>query len=175
MQSDRKLKNLILYLSRRSENDPNFGSTKLNKLIFFCDLAAYRQLGRTITDRKYQKLERGPALRAFVPVVTEMLSQGLCARAVRNAGGFEQHRILALVEPSLEDFTAAEVKIIEDVLDENWPLSAIAISAKSHEFIGWKIVGEGEEIPMETALVSEEPPPMEALEFAKNVIPTYKR
>ena len=46
---DRKMKELILYLAARSEDDPRFSSTKLNKLLFYCDFTAYRQLGRSIT------------------------------------------------------------------------------------------------------------------------------
>jgi hypothetical protein len=35
-----KFKELILYLSDRSGDDADFGSTKLNKLLFFCDFRA---------------------------------------------------------------------------------------------------------------------------------------
>lgn len=42
---DRKMKELILYLASRSEEDPRFSATKLNKLLFYCDFTAYRRLG----------------------------------------------------------------------------------------------------------------------------------
>jgi hypothetical protein len=34
---DEKLRELILYVSTLSENDPNFGAAKLNKLLFYTD------------------------------------------------------------------------------------------------------------------------------------------
>jgi hypothetical protein len=37
---DRKMKELILYLASKSEDDPRFSSTKLNKLLFYCDFEA---------------------------------------------------------------------------------------------------------------------------------------
>jgi len=61
---DRKMKELILYLTAKSEGDLRFSPDKLNKLLFHCDFTAYRQLGRSITGYSYQKLQSGPAPKA---------------------------------------------------------------------------------------------------------------
>lgn len=71
---DRKRRELILYLASRSEEDPRFSSTKLNKLLFYCDFTAYRQLGQSITGHGYQKLQFGPAPKAMLPIRGTRLS-----------------------------------------------------------------------------------------------------
>jgi hypothetical protein len=58
------MKELVLYLTAKSEGDSRFSSDKLNKLLFHCDFTAYRQLGRSITGYSYQKLPYGPAPKA---------------------------------------------------------------------------------------------------------------
>jgi hypothetical protein len=58
---DRKMKELVLYLTAKSKGDPQFSAAKLNKLLFYCDFTAYRQLGRSITGFSYQRMPSGPA------------------------------------------------------------------------------------------------------------------
>src|SRR6185295_11611515 len=102
--SDLKFRELIVYLARRSEGDPNFGATKLNKLLFFCDFLAFRQLGRAITGQRYFKLEFGPAPRALKPVLREMEESGDCITVERNHFGHLQRRVIARREPDLAGF-----------------------------------------------------------------------
>ncbi|HZQ34888.1 MAG TPA: hypothetical protein VFD32_03070 [Dehalococcoidia bacterium] len=45
----RKLGELILYVAEKSSDDPRFGATKLNNILFFSDFLAFGQLGRSIT------------------------------------------------------------------------------------------------------------------------------
>lgn len=71
-QNDEKLKELILYLADRSNNDEKFGATKLNKLLFYADFLAYVYLGTSITGQEYQVLDQGPAPRRLVPVRESM-------------------------------------------------------------------------------------------------------
>ena len=40
-----KLTEAVVYLVNRSQNDPNFGETKLVKLLYYADCAAYLQTG----------------------------------------------------------------------------------------------------------------------------------
>ena len=70
-----KFKQLILYLAERSGDDPGFAATKLNKLMYFCDFEAYRQLGRSITGARYQKLPWGPAAVEFLPLQDELFKE----------------------------------------------------------------------------------------------------
>jgi hypothetical protein len=152
---DRKLKELILFISRRSERDPNFGATKLNKLLFFADFLAYAKLGHSITGQDYQKLPNGPAPRRLVPITKEMSgkSDSSFAWAERQRYGRLQKVPVALREPNLDGFSAAEIAIVTDVIETLAERNAKEVSTLSHEFDGWKLAEQGETIPYETALV----------------------
>src|SRR5215467_9574991 len=71
--NDEKFKELILYIASHSEDDPAFGATKLNKLLFFADFITYLRLGHPITGQEYQRLENGPAPRRMLPAKAELL------------------------------------------------------------------------------------------------------
>ena len=47
--NDAKLRELILYVAERCENDPDFGALKLNKILFNADFIAYALTGKAIT------------------------------------------------------------------------------------------------------------------------------
>jgi len=46
-----KFRELILYIARKSEDDPKFGAVKLNKILFFSDFAAFRAFGKIVSQR----------------------------------------------------------------------------------------------------------------------------
>ncbi len=104
-ESDKKLKELILYICLKEEGDENFGLTKLNKILFKADFLAYRYWGKPMTGQDYFKLENGPAPRRMVPV-TEMMKQcdELFIRLTPHYG-YPQKRPIAKREPDLSLFT----------------------------------------------------------------------
>lgn len=70
---ERKMRELALYLTAKSEKDLHFSPAKLNKLLFYCDFVAYLQLGCSITGYSYQKLPSGPAPKA-IKIMNNQLS-----------------------------------------------------------------------------------------------------
>lgn len=63
-----KFRELILYVANMSRNDPDFGAVKLNKILYYADFRAYRELGRPISGAAYRKLSEGPAPRQLLRV-----------------------------------------------------------------------------------------------------------
>lgn len=159
---DQKLRELVLFVARSSEQDEHFGATKLNKILFYSDFWAYRKLGRSITGERYQKLAHGPAPKRLVPVVRKMESERICATAEREFFGRTQKVLVALREPDLSLFSGAEIAIVQDVIQKLWDLNATGVSELSHEFIGWQLAAEGEEIPYSTVLLGQPRPPTPA-------------
>ena len=159
---EQKLRELILLIARSSERDEHFGATKLNKILFYSDFWAYRKLGRSITGEVYRKLEHGPAPKRLLPVVRRMEKDRLCASAERDSFGRTQKVLVALREPDLALFSGAEVAIVQDVIRKLWDLNATGVSELSHEFLGWQLAAEGEEIPYSTALLGHPRPPTPA-------------
>jgi hypothetical protein len=148
-----KLAELILYISKLSQDDPCFGSTKLNKILFFADFAAYRQRRRPISDDVYQRLENGPAPKHLVPVRDRLIkAKNLAVQEVSYYGKI-QVRPLALRDADLSLFKAEEIALIDSVIKAFWDKDGTDVSLLSHDFVGWRGAKDGEEIPYEVALV----------------------
>ena len=54
-----KFTELIVYIAEQSKDDPFFGPVKLNKILYYADFRAYRELGHSITGASYRKLTEG--------------------------------------------------------------------------------------------------------------------
>lgn len=169
-----KFQEMILYVAKESEGDPRFGATKLNKILFYADFSAYRKWGRSISGQEYQKLEWGPAPRHLVPAVEALEAAGECVQAQRDVYGHQLKKLIALREPDLSLFSAGEIDLLRDVLDNLRDLNATEVSGLSHEFLGWQAAGHGETIPYETCLLGR---PRELTaeeeEFARAVAAEY--
>src|SRR5437763_14433954 len=71
--SEQKLKELLLYVAERLVDDPEFGSVKLNNVLFYSDFYAYGDFGDPITGSTYIRLERGPAPRQLPEVKARLV------------------------------------------------------------------------------------------------------
>ncbi|MEX2118413.1 MAG: Panacea domain-containing protein [Pirellulales bacterium] len=173
--SDRKLRELALFIAQRCEMDPAFGATKLNKLLFFADFLAYKRLKRSITGQEYVKLDNGPAPRRMVEVVRGMLADG--DAVIRSTRYFDrvQKRLLPLREPDMSDFSVDDVVLVTQLIQDAWGLSAREISAKSHHFIGWKLAKKWETIPYEVALVQRGSRSEQADQYASTLEPLAEK
>jgi Antitoxin SocA-like, Panacea domain len=151
--NDRKLRELVLYISLRSEGDEYFGITKLNKLLFYSDFLAYRRLGHSITGQIYRALPFGP-----VPNKMErFLARLVKAKDIlmRNEDFYDkpQKRPIAFSRPELNIFSAEELALVDSVLERFRQSSATQISAASHQFLGWDLAEQGEVVPYSVALL----------------------
>jgi len=171
---DEKLAELILYVAERSESDPDFGATKINKILFYSDFTAFARHGKPITGQEYMRLENGPVPRRFIPVFA-ILEQAKRA-AIKHcpvAGGFVQHRTIALEPPHLTRFTAEEIAIVDEVIDDLRGYNARRVSEVSHRFIGWQVARERETIPYEMVYLSTRPVTDEELAYARQLAQHY--
>lgn len=163
---DEKLRELILYISWMCEDDPTFGATKLNKILFFSDFRAYRLLGHSITGQEYQALEQGPAPRKLLPLRDALKREGALVIRERDFYDRRQSQTIALRSPDLSKFTPQELAIVQRVIDEWRGRTASEMSRASHEFVGWQLADAGETIPYPTALFEDHEPTRGELEFA---------
>jgi hypothetical protein len=149
-----KLTELLLYVAKRTQHDRTAGATKLNKYLYFADFAAMRRLGHAITGAEYQKLPQGPAPRRLVPVRAQLVGTGDARLEERtDAFGFVHQDLIPQREPRTELFSAEELEIVDEIIDELRDLSAKQASGLSHREAGWQLVGPGETIPYELAFV----------------------
>lgn len=156
-QTTDKLRELILYVSLKSEGDEGFGATKLNKLLFFIDLEALRQLGQTVTGQEYQKRDYGPVPKKMEGVLRTLQDAGDIVIRERRVWVYPQRRPFALREPILDGFLPREICLIDCILERYKGMMASQISHESHDFLGWRIVDTLDTIPIGAGLISERP------------------
>jgi hypothetical protein len=156
LDGEQKLKELILYVADKCEDDPRFGATKLNKILAFSDFVSYYRTGTPITGVEYMRLPQGPVPRRMLPILNEMEDAGEVAIRLVEDGKYTQKRVIPLREPNLDIFQATEIAVVDEVIRAFWKATASAVSEFSHG-IAWKIAGDRGLIPYESALLSDDP------------------
>jgi hypothetical protein len=156
-RSLQRLRELIVYISEKSEHDQHYGATKLNKILYHSDFRAFERFGVPLTGVSYFRLPKGPAPRLMLPVRNDLIAEGaIRLDKIMLGDGFE-HRIVALRRPVLEHFTSDEISLVDEVIMELWPQTATDVSDASHD-VRWKILCDKDPIPYEFAFFSNEPP-----------------
>ena len=151
----------MLYVAAKCETHPRFGSTKLNKVLFYADFLAYHTWGKPITGAEYRRRPYGPAPTRLLPVQKGLESAG--AAVVRGnvlPNGMAQQRLIPLRSASLEIFEPREIALIDGVIEKLKDLSAEEVSDKSHTFPGWAFAEQNETIPYFTVLLMGQIPPL---------------
>lgn len=161
-----KFNELILYIVDRCADDPYFGDTHLNKVLFFSDAFALQHLGEPITGARYQKLEFGPAAVALLPARRELEA----AHDVEVTMDGWRRMTRALRDPDTDLFTDDELELVDQVIELVKGKRAKTVSEESHlNSPGWNLVDENEDIPLESQLISREKPPSEVLERGREL------
>lgn len=157
---------LIVYIADRCADDPYFGDTHLNKVLFFSDALALQHLGEPITGARYQKLEFGPAAVALLPVRRELEA----AEDVEVTMDGMRRVTRARRDPDTELFTEEQLDLVDEVISFVKGKRAKTVSKESHvNSPGWNLVEEGEDIPLESQLISREKPPNEVLDRGREL------
>lgn len=153
----RKFKELVLYVSQKSANDPKFGSTKLNKLVLFSDMLHFANTGKSITGAKYMKQNNGPVATCMKPALEEMKDAGeMVMRPEPTAVGVEKVPV-AMRLPELSQFGGDEIATVDEVISDFKRTSNSRISDFSHEFIpNWEQIPSGQTIPLGAILYPAE-------------------
>lgn len=168
-ESQKKLQELILYISLKSESDAHFGKVKLNKLLFFADFLAFKYLGKSITGQDYQALQQGPCPKSMLPVMSAMQDIGDIAIRDSDYYGFKQQRVFSLRRPNLNLFSGGEIALIDELITRNWDKNGTELSDESHEFLGWQLAQKGETIPYEVALLGNRQPTPKEREYGQSL------
>jgi len=155
---ERKLGELILYISQKCANDPTFGATKLNKILCYSDFVFYAYNDRGITNVEYQKLPQGPAPRRLIPVRNELIENGdLGMQEIILKSGEIQKRTVNLRSPNLDLFTGSEIAMVDRMIEGMQGVKAEDVSEMSHTLVGWLVADEEDTIPYNTIYFANPP------------------
>ncbi|MDZ4786767.1 MAG: DUF4065 domain-containing protein [bacterium] len=133
-----KFKQVLLYLLERCGGKPNVGEMVLYKLLYFADFNFYELFEEQLTGATYRKLQFGPVPREFEEIAQEMVRNKELLIEQGTYHGKAQSRYVPLQKADLNMITAAEKKVIDDVVDRFSSRSARWLSEYSHEDTPWK-------------------------------------
>lgn len=164
-----RLREMILYISSRCQFDETYGSTKLNKILFFSDKTAYLRRGNPITGVEYMRKQNGPVPRRLVPVRADMESKEELAVQKTQFHGYSQKRPISLRDANLAGFSGDEIAIVDEVISLLSSHTGRSVSDLSHGF-AWKACKDQETIPFEALIVSDSLPSQQDLERIGEVV-----
>lgn len=156
--STHKLEELVLYIAQQCSDDPHFGATKLNKILFFADFLAYGHLGKPISEAIYTNQKHGPVPRQLLAAQRSLTESGRAILAERTHFGYKQKRLIPLVSPDLDLFSVDEIHIIDETIRKLEDKNGTELSDFTHKFRPWRDTSEGEEIPFSSVFVMDDLP-----------------
>jgi hypothetical protein len=164
-----KLAELVLYIADQHETDELFGSVRLAKTLFYADFLYYAKTGNSITGERYIRKQNGPMPEALLSMRDQLAREGALVMKDRLVRGYTQKRPIALRTANLSSFTADEIVMVDYVLAQLHGRSATDVSELSHRFEAWQLAEDGEEIPYQTAYLSERKASAEDWAFAREI------
>lgn len=107
---------LILHLALRSEEDPRFSSTKLNKLLFYCDFEASGSCAVRSPATAIRSHRSDPCPR----ILSQMQRDGDYKEVRKDYFGRVQRRVKADRPPEAGLFSGEELELLDQVIEEFW-------------------------------------------------------
>lgn len=154
-ENERKLAELILYVVDRCGQHPRFGATKLNKILFWADFYAYARTGKPLTGVEYMRQQLGPVPRRLVPVRERLVQEdALDVNELTLFNGKRRTRFFAKRHADLSIFTAAELDLVNEIIDYLRDDTADEVSKQTHGRT-WEILATGDLFPYEAVFVSD--------------------
>jgi hypothetical protein len=156
MSFDRKkFKHLVHYIAYKCEDPTELGSTKLNKILWYSDIEAYKFLEKPITGEIYKKQGLGPVPHHILGILDELQIEGKIVVNDVKFHGYDKKEFISLDDPDISCFAKKELKIIDDnICDICTNHTAKSISNKSHDRV-YELAQQGEEIPYEATLAAK--------------------
>jgi hypothetical protein len=167
-----RLKELILYIGDKCKEDPAFGATKLNKILYFADFISFSRYGDPVTGVEYMRLGQGPAPKHLLPISRQMQADKELFIEKRDYFGRDQLRAIPMREANLNLFKPRDIAMVDEQIAALWGENADRVSERSHG-IAWKMFEDKESIPYEASYLSNSLRTNEDVDWAQELITKY--
>jgi hypothetical protein len=151
-----KLECLMHYIIWKCQDPTMLGAVKLNKTLWYSDIFAYLETGKSITGVAYIKRQFGPVPKSedFIEATEKLKNEGKIAITEGIYYGKPHRQFVALKLPDISIFSSEEISIVDIMIEEICQKhTALSISKLSHDII-WESADIGEEIPLCTAFAA---------------------
>lgn len=109
------MKQVILYLSNKLADKPNYGETLLNKLLYFVDFDYFEWTGELVTGETYLKQPYGPVPAQITSILDEMEKDGEIARTSSSYHWYPQKKIKAIADPDMSVFEEVDIEMQKEL------------------------------------------------------------
>lgn len=152
-----KFKEVLLYIFNKVGSKPNIGETVIYKLLYFIDFDYYEKYEDQLIGATYLKNNYGPTPIEFRKVVEKMVKNREIIKVKNKYFAYPQTKYLPLRKPELSELNAAEIEIINSVLNRLSDMNANQISEYSHNDVPWLTTENGKTIEYESVFYRTAP------------------
>lgn len=147
---------LVLYISEKCLDDPTFGKTKLNKILWFSDFVHYMETGKPITGIEYLHKSFGAVPRVMDELLDAMQAEGEIRISKRRVVNYDRLRPIKLGndDADISMFTAQQIALVDEYIRLFWGKRAKDVSDFSH-LMAYEVTDDYEPIPYEASLLSD--------------------
>ena len=172
-ESRERLRELILFIAERCQDDLRFGATKLAKILYRADFMSFARYGEPITGTEYQKLPKGPVPTAVAALRHEMMKNGEIVMTKEGYSPYLRDRVIPLREANLDKFKARDIALVDGVIRMFYGATAAEVSEFTHDR-AWEAAELYERIPYEAVFVSDEELTEHDIAVAHEMIAEYE-
>jgi hypothetical protein len=159
----RRLREFVIYVSGQYRDDPYFGATRLNKVLYEADHESFLRFGSPITGVVYVREHQGPVPRHIDGLFRDMIADGdINIRRVPHPNSLV-HKLRRVVPERNADLDFLEPRqrhLLDGLISRRWGESADSASARTHGR-AWEVAAHREPIPYEAAFLADGPPTQE--------------
>jgi transcriptional regulator with XRE-family HTH domain len=152
-----KFKEVLLYILNKVGAKENIGETVIYKLLYFIDFDFYEKYEEQLVGATYIKSKYGPTPVEFVKIVEKMIKDEEIEKVKSEYFKLQQTKYLPRRKADLAKLTAAEIEVVDDVLNRLSEMNAGQISAYSHNDVPWMTTQDGEAIEYESVFYRTPP------------------
>ena len=164
-QPPERLVALTHYVIARTPAE-QLGATKLNKVLWWVDCAAFRRWGQSMSGlESYRRLQNGP-----VPdggAVEQLKRDGSIVERSRETWAGNRREFIAIIEPPVHRFSAEEIDVINQVIVSVCRMTAAEASEASHDAL-WEETPHLGSMPIAAGAISAREIGTEDVEWAKH-------
>ena len=152
-----------------ARTDPSkLGAVKLNKVLWYADIEAYRRHGKTITGlTTYVRRPQGPVPQEMRRVIGELKDSGKVSERSMQVIDHVRREFVWLKEPDVSVFSAYEVDLLNVFIHIVQDYSAHEISMSTHDAL-WDELKDGERMSIAAASVTSRKPRAKDLAWAES-------
>lgn len=168
-----RFEELVLYVAWATRDNPQFGRTKLAKVLFYCDFAAFAEEGSSLTGARYEHWQFGP-----FPPALDAIEERIAATHKADVTRFRSDeaglelRIVPFSEPRIrhfEEWDEWQRPMVDSYITKVASMPSWRVSDDSHKHPGWVLTRDYEEIPYHSTLISRRQPTRDDYDRAEQI------